>query len=98
MTMKELFKEIYQYRHLLTAFVIRNIQVKYKQRFMGFLWALFMPIVIVLSGVVVKKAMSILSKNPLDVSDVVSVSVKALPWAFFAGALKFAVGSLVQNM
>ena len=96
--MNKMIKDLYSYRSLIAAFVIRNIKIKYKQTFMGFLWAIFMPLVIVLSGVMVKKAMSILSGNPLDFSQIVSVSVKALPWAFFVSALKFSTASLVVNM
>jgi lipopolysaccharide transport system permease protein len=96
--MNFMLKELYDYRHLLSAFVARNIRMKYKQTVMGFLWAIFMPIIIVFSGLIVRKAMSILSKQPLETADIISVSVKSLPWAFFVGALKFAVGSLVSNM
>ena len=82
----------------LSVFVLRNIKIKYKQTVMGFLWALFMPAIVVLSGIMVKKAMAILSGTELELSQIASVSVKALPWAFFVGALKFSVGSLVGNM
>ena len=34
----------------------------------------------------------------VDVQSIFSVAVKALPWAFFVSALKFAVGSLIGNM
>lgn len=96
--MNAMVNELVNYRHLLWAFVTRNIKIKYKQTVMGFMWALFMPVVIVLSGILVKKAMSILSNTPLELSQVITVSVKALPWAFFVSGLKFAVGSLTANM
>ena len=96
--MISMLKELIRYRELLGAFTWRNIKIKYKQTVMGFLWAVFMPIIIVLSGIMVRKAMSILSGVPLELSQIISVTVKALPWAFFVSALKFAVGSLVTNM
>ena len=96
--MNNMIKELWNYRQLLYVFVWRNIKIKYKQTIMGFLWAVFMPVVIVLSGIMVKKAMSVLSGKPLELSQIVSVSVKALPWAFFVSALKFSVASLVTNM
>lgn len=96
--MGEMIKELIQYRELLAALTWRNIKIRYKQTVMGFMWALFMPALIVLSGVIVQMAMSILSDKPLQASQVVSVTVKALPWAFFVGTLKFAVNSLVGNM
>jgi len=96
--MGEMIKELFEYRSLLIAFTIRNIHMKYKQTVMGFLWAIFMPSIIVLSGVVVKGAMATLSGHSLDISQFASVTVKSLPWAFFVGALKFSTNSLVGNM
>ncbi len=96
--MWEMVKEVVDYRALLFAFTKRNVMMKYKQTIMGFLWAIFMPTIIVLSGIVVKIAMSKLSGKPFEFSELASVTVKALPWAFFVGALKFSVNSLVGNM
>jgi len=96
--MLEMFRELIHSRELLWALTWRNIKIKYKQTAMGFLWALFMPMIIVLSGIIVKKAMAVFSGRPLELAQIASVSVKALPWAFFVGTLKFSVGSLVANM
>lgn len=96
--MARLFQELIDYRGLLWAFTWRNIKIKYKQTFMGFLWAIFMPFVIVLSGVVVKFAMAKVVGKELELEQMASVMVKSLPWAFFIGSLKFTVGSLVMNM
>lgn len=95
--MREILKEFIEYRELFWAFTMRSIKIRYKQTVMGFMWALFMPILIVLSGVLVKQAMAILSKTPLEFSQIASLSVKALPWAFFVGALKVATTSLTGN-
>ncbi len=75
----------------------RDIKVRYKQAAMGFVWAIFMPIMAVLAGLLVKKAMSIVSGKPLDMAGVVSISVKVLPWTFFISSIRFAVQSLVGN-
>lgn len=96
--MKEMIQELIQYRELLGALTYQNIKIRYKQTVMGFLWALFMPIVIVCSGVIVKKAMSVMSGKPLELSEIASVSVRALPWAFFIGSIRFAVTSLIGNL
>lgn len=95
---RESWRELMRYRELLVAFTLRNIKIKYKQTFMGFLWALFMPMIIVLSGVIVKMGMAMYSGKEVELAQIASVMVKALPWAFFIGALKFSVGSLVGNM
>lgn len=96
--LKEMIQELIQYRELLWALTWRSIIIRYKKTIMGFLWAILMPLVIVLSGVVVKKAMAMMSGKPLELSQLTSVLVKSLPWAFFVGGLKFSVTSLTGNM
>jgi ABC-type polysaccharide/polyol phosphate export permease len=96
--MKKMLFELISHREILFALVKRNIKIRYKQTIMGFLWAIFIPLVIVISGIIVKKAISILSGKPLEFVQIVSMSAKALPWAFFIGAIRAAVGSLVANI
>jgi len=96
--MLQMWKELMNYKELLMAFTWRNIKIKYKQTFMGFLWAIFMPLIIVFSGILVKVGMAKISGREVEMSQIASVTVKALPWAFFMTALKFSVGSLVTNM
>jgi ABC-type polysaccharide/polyol phosphate export permease len=64
---------------------------------MGFLWAIFMPIMAVLAGILVKTAISFISNKPMDLTGIISISVKVLPWTFFVSATKFSVNSLVGN-
>jgi lipopolysaccharide transport system permease protein len=89
--------EIFKYRELLYMFTWRDIRVKYKQSVMGFMWAILMPMLIISAGILVKYAMSTVSGKPMVVSDLVTVSVKALPWSFFVGSVRFTTGSLVGN-
>lgn len=89
--------EIVQYRDLLFMLTWRDIKVRYKQSIMGFLWAVLMPILIVGSGLIVTVAFSTISGRPVNRDDVLAVAVKAVPWAFFVGALRFATNSLVMN-
>jgi len=96
--MREMINELIQYRHLLYMLAWRDIKIKYKQSIMGFMWAIFMPLIIVAAGILVKKAFSVLSDEPLDLSQLASVSVKAIPWAFFVGSIRFATNSLTSNM
>lgn len=77
---------------------LRDIRIRYKQAAMGFMWALFMPMMAVLAGIVIKKVMAVVSGNPMDLAGIVSISVKVLPWTFFISALRFSVQSLVGNM
>jgi lipopolysaccharide transport system permease protein len=77
--------------------VLRDIKIRYKQSIMGFMWAILMPMLIVAAGIFVKKAISIFSGKPFALVDIVSVSVKSLPWAFFIGAIRFSTNSLLGN-
>lgn len=95
--MREMFREMIQYRHLLYMLTWRDIKIKYKQSVMGFFWAILMPMLIVAAGIIVKKGFSIVSGKPMELAELASVSVKAIPWAFFIGSVRFATNSLVGN-
>ncbi len=84
-------------RDLLWTLTWREIRIKYKQSVMGMLWAVLMPTVIVLAGVLVRYGFSVFSGRPLGTADIASVSVRAVPWAFFVSSLRFATTSLITN-
>lgn len=86
------------YRDLLYQVTLRDIRIRYKQAVMGFGWALLMPALIVVAGLLIKIAMASFAGKPLQTSDVASVMVKAIPWAFFVGAIGFAAASLLSNI
>jgi len=90
-------RELARYRDLLYMLVWRDITIKYKQSVMGFLWAIFMPLLIVSAGIIVRYAFSRLSNVPLAWRDIAEVSVKAIPWAFFVSGLRFSTLSLIAN-
>jgi len=75
----------------------RDIKVRYKQSIMGFMWALLMPILIVMSGVVVRYAYAISAHSSLRSADIAAVAVKSLPWAFLVSTIRFSCLSLINN-
>ena len=95
--MRAELKELYNYRELLLMITLRDIKVRYKQSIMGFLWAILMPILIVMAGVVVRYAYALASNAPFQTADIASVAVKSLPWAFLVSSIKFACNSLTGN-
>jgi ABC-type polysaccharide/polyol phosphate export permease len=95
--MREHLRELYKYRELLYMIAYRDIKVRYKQSIMGFLWAILMPILIVLSGIVVRYAYAIAAHTPLNTGDIAGVAVKALPWAFLVSSIRFSCLSLINN-
>ena len=90
-------EELYKYRELLYMITYRDIKVRYKQSVMGFLWAILMPILIVMSGVVVRYAYALVSHAPLKSSDIASVAIKSVPWAFVVSSIRFTCSSLFGN-
>jgi lipopolysaccharide transport system permease protein len=95
--MKEHLRELYRYRELLYTIAYRDIKIRYKQSIMGILWAILMPVLIVLSGIVVRVAYAVASGKPLATSDIASVAVKSLPWAFLVSSIRFGCNSLTNN-
>ena len=95
--MREELRELYKYRELLYMITYRDIKVRYKQSVMGFLWAILMPVLIVMSGVVVRYAYAMAAHAPLRTADIASVAVKSLPWAFLVSSIRFSCGSLTGN-
>jgi lipopolysaccharide transport system permease protein len=92
-----MFREVIQYRNLLWMLTLRDIKIRYKQTVMGFLWAIFMPLLIVFAGLIVKKGFAIVSGKPMDLSELTSVCIKSLPYSFFIASIRFATNSLVGN-
>jgi ABC-type polysaccharide/polyol phosphate export permease len=86
-----------KYRDLLYMLTRRDIVIKYKQSIMGFMWAIFMPLMIVSAGMLVRYAFSKLSGKVITMEDIAAVSVKAVPWAFFVASIRFATISLISN-
>lgn len=93
-----LFKELYAYRELLFAFTYRDIQVKYKQAAMGMMWAFFMPILAISTGVAFRVVMAYSSGREIEMLHIFGVLVKSVPWVMFAGVVGGASTSLVGNM
>lgn len=93
----ESFREIWAARELLLQLTIRDIRVRYKQATMGLAWALFMPAVIVLSGLVVRVVLARMTDESFDRHVVLALAVKGLGWGFFAGAIGFATASVAGN-
>jgi lipopolysaccharide transport system permease protein len=95
--MVEALRQLYQHRELLFTFTLRQIQIKYKQSVMGLLWAVLMPMIIVLAGVLIRVAFAMASGREFDRMEIAMVAVKAVPWAFFVSSIRFASQSLIAN-
>ncbi len=97
-TFAEMCSELYHYRELLWQMVLRDLRLRYKQAVMGFAWAILMPLMIVGSGFLVKYAMAQVAGESILSPGISGMTIKALGWAFFVGAVGFAVNSLTSNI
>jgi lipopolysaccharide transport system permease protein len=85
------------YRELAHLFTWREIRIRYKQSVMGFLWAIFMPALIVTAGGLVRLVAARWSGKALSTQDIASVIVRAVIWAFFVSSICFGISSLTNN-
>ena len=89
--------ELWEARDLVVQFMLRDINIRYTQAIMGFAWALLMPLLIVGAGMVFRVVLSTLSNSPIEGASVASLTAKAIPWAFFSGAITMATQSLLSH-
>jgi len=82
---------------LLYMLTWRDIRVRYKQSLMGFLWAILTPSMVVGAGVLVRVGIAKYAGRELSIDDILSLMVRAVPWAFFVSALRFGTSSLLSN-
>ncbi|MBI3997026.1 MAG: ABC transporter permease [Candidatus Omnitrophica bacterium] len=89
-------KELYHYRDLLTSLAWRDIQVRYRQTFLGFAWAIAQPLAYMLIFTVVFAGFGQVSSDgsPYPIFSYTGL----VPWTFFATALGLSANSIAANM
>jgi len=91
----EWLREIWQYRELFYFLIWRDVKVRYKQTFLGALWAVVQPF---FAMVVFTVFFQRLAKMPSDGIPYPIFSYTALiPWTYFSQAITNAGNSLVTN-
>ncbi|MBQ4144919.1 MAG: ABC transporter permease [Thermoguttaceae bacterium] len=93
-----MFTELLGFRDLIWQMLLRDLRLRYKQAVMGILWAIFVPVMVVFSGSVLKFVMATIAGQPLELGTFTGMSVKALGWAFFLGILNNGANSLLGNI
>ena len=91
-------RELWGYRELLVQFTRRDISIRYKQAAIGIAWAVLTPLVVVLSGWVLRLAFGRMSGEMPNDEMMAGVAVKSLGWAFFVGALAFGTASITGHL
>ena len=89
--------EVWDARDLVMQFVRRDLTLRYTQAVMGFAWALLMPLLVVGAGMMFRIVLATIANSPLEGASIAGLAAKALPWAFFSGALSMATQSIIGN-
>ena len=95
-TLVAIARDVWRSRELVGQFVLRDVSIRYTQAFLGFAWALLMPVLIVCSGLMFRLVISTLSGQPVGSDNVASLAIKSLPWAFFSGAISVSAQSIIS--
>lgn len=87
--------DLWRYRELFYILAWRDIAVRYKQTFIGIIWAILRPLVTMIIFVVIFGKIAKLPSE--DMPYPIYVFAAMLPWTFFAAAFAEAGNSLVGN-
>jgi ABC-type polysaccharide/polyol phosphate export permease len=96
--LRVIFRDLWETRDLLFQLTRRDLTIRYKQAVMGFAWAILTPLLIVLSGLLIRMAMAKFAGAKVGVASMAGIAVKSLPWSFFVSSIGFATPSLSGNI
>lgn len=87
-------KNIFAYRELIIALVWKNIVVRYKQAYLGILWAVLKPVMLMLIFTLVRSFVGI---DTGDIPYPILTFAALLPWIFFQESASEGVNSVTAN-
>lgn len=92
-------RELYSYRELLFNLSRKEIRVKYKNSFLGFIWSLITPLMTLLVFYIVFGYIFQLNRDPNNPMNNFAIYLMSglLPWTFFSNSLIQSVGSVIGN-
>ena len=88
-------RELWDARELLWSFAMRELSIRYKQSFLGALWAVIQPLSLMLVFTLLFSRVAKLPTGGLPPP--IFSFVALLPWQFFTGSLGQAIPSLAGN-
>ena len=92
--MIKIVKNLYTYRELIAALVWKNIVIRYKQSYLGILWAVLKPIMLMLIFTLVRSFVGI---ETGDIPYPILTFAALLPWVFFQESASEGVISVTSN-
>lgn len=87
-------RNLFAYRELIAALAWKNLVVRYKQAYLGILWAILKPVMLMLIFTLVKSFVGIDSG---DVPYPILTFAALLPWVFFQESASEGVKSVTAN-
>ena len=87
-------KNLFHYRELIIALVRKNIVVRYKQAYLGILWAVLKPVMLMLIFTLVRSFVGI---DTGDIPYPILTFAALLPWIFFQESASEGVNSVTAN-
>jgi len=88
------WRDLWQYRELMSFLAWRDIAVRYKQTAIGLAWAILRPALTLLVFVAFRRMAGL---QQVERPDVIVVLAAVLPWQFFSSALLETSNSLIGN-
>lgn len=92
---RTILRDLWTSRELFLQLTQRDLKLRYRQAIMGFAWALFLPVLTITAGLILRKA--IVGAGGGEPPSLGGIAIKSWAWAFFAGAMNFATISLLTN-
>lgn len=92
--MTPISNDIFRYREVLFALAWKSVAVRYKQAYLGVLWVILKPMVLVLIFMLVRSFVGIDSG---DIPYPLLTYCALLPWVFFQESASDGVGSVVNH-
>lgn len=87
-------KNLFAYRELISALAWKNISVRYKQAYLGILWALLKPLMLVIMFTIVRSFVGI---DTDSIPYPVLTFAALMPWVLFQESAAEGVNSVVGN-
>jgi len=88
------FKNLYDYRELMTVLAWKNVTLRYKQAYLGIAWAVLKPLALMLIFTLVKSFVGIDSGN---VPYPILTFAALMPWVLFQESATEGINSVVGN-
>ena len=89
-------RHLHQFRDLLWLWIVRDVQVRYKQSLLGIAWAVLQPVALTLIFTLVFSRLVQIDTGGVPYP--IFAYAALVPWTFFSTSLSMGIPSLINNM